>query len=117
MCRVASPRGHVATAVRNTQSRCMLPEHARHCQGDKPRHHSFPSSMKVELFALCDYAADYGGKLTVVGIFDSIFAKQLPAVHALCCVAVKLRFEKIEEGEKRVRLSISDDDGKPVLQP
>lgn len=73
--------------------------------------------MKVELFALCDFAADYGGKLTVVGTFDSIFAKQMPAVHAHCCLAVKLRFEKIEEGQKRVRLSISDDDGKAVLPP
>ena len=73
--------------------------------------------MKVELFALCDFAADYGGKLTVVGTFDSIFAKQMPAVHPHCCLAVKLRFEKIEEGQKRVRLSISDDDGKAVLPP
>jgi hypothetical protein len=73
--------------------------------------------MKVELFALCDFAADYGGKLTVVGIFDSIFARQIPAVHPHCCVAVKLRFEKIEEGPKKLRLSISDDDGRPVLPP
>jgi len=73
--------------------------------------------MKVELFALCDFAADYGGKLNVVGMFDSIFARQMPAVHPHCCLAVKLRFEKIEEGAKKLRLSISDDDGKPVLPP
>lgn len=73
--------------------------------------------MKVELFALCDFAADYGGKLSVVGIFDSIFARQMPAVHPHCCLAVKLRFEKIEEGAKKLRLSVSDDDGKPVLPP
>lgn len=73
--------------------------------------------MKVELFALCDFAADYGGKLTVVGVFDSIYARQMPAVHAHCCLAVKLRFEKIEEGAKKLRLSIADDDGKPVLPP
>ncbi len=71
--------------------------------------------MKVELFALCDFAADYAGKLSVVGVFDSIFAKQMPAVHPHCCLAVKLRFEKIEEGPKKLRLSISDDDGKLVL--
>lgn len=71
--------------------------------------------MKVELFALCDFAADYGGKLSVIGVFDSIFTKQMPAVHPHCCIAVKLRFEKIEEGPKKLRLSISDDDGKLVL--
>jgi hypothetical protein len=73
--------------------------------------------MKVELFALCDFAADYAGKLNVIGVFDSIFAKQMPAVHPHCCIAVKLRFEKIEEGQKRVRLSVSDADGKSILPP
>ncbi len=73
--------------------------------------------MKVELFALCDFAADYGGKLNVVGIFDSIFTRQMPAVHPHCCLAVKLRFDKIEEGPKKLRLSIADDDGKAVLPP
>jgi hypothetical protein len=73
--------------------------------------------MKVEVLALCDFAADYGGKLTVVGVFDSIFARQMPAVHAHCCIAAKLRFEKIEEGAKKLRLTISDDDGKAVLPP
>jgi hypothetical protein len=73
--------------------------------------------MHVEAFALCDFAADYGGKLTIVGIFDSIFARQMPAVHPHCCIAVKIRFEKIEEGAKKLRLSLADDDGKPVLPP
>jgi len=73
--------------------------------------------MKTELFALCDFAADYGGKLNIIGVFDSIFAKQMPAVHAHCCIAVKLRFEKIEEGPKRLRLSLTDVDGKSILPP
>jgi len=54
--------------------------------------------MKLELFTLCDFAADYGGKLSVVGIFDTLGAKQVPAVHPQCAVAAKMRFEKIEEG-------------------
>jgi hypothetical protein len=71
--------------------------------------------MKIELLALADFAADYGGKLTVVGLFDTIFARQMPAVHPHCCLAVKLRFDKEEEGQKRLRLAICDDDGKLVL--
>ena len=71
--------------------------------------------MKIELLALADFAADYGGKLSVVGIFDTIFARQMPAVHPHCCLAVKLRFDKDEEGQKRLRLSICHDDGKLVL--
>ena len=71
--------------------------------------------MKIELLALADFAADYGGKLSVVGIFDTIFARQMPAVHAHCCLAVKLRFDRDEEGQKRLRLAICNDDGKLVL--
>ena len=71
--------------------------------------------MKIELLTLADFAADYGGKLSVMGIFDTIFARQMPAVHPHCCLAVKLRFDKEEEGQKRLRLSICDDDGKLAL--
>lgn len=71
--------------------------------------------MKIELLALADFAADYGGKLSVIGIFDTIFARQMPAVHPHCCLAVKLRFDKDEEGSRRLRLVICNDDGKLVM--
>lgn len=71
--------------------------------------------MKIDLFTVCDFAADYAGKLSVVGVFDTISSNQAPVVHPHWCVAIKLRFEKIEEGPKRLRLSISDTDGKAVL--
>lgn len=71
--------------------------------------------MKIELLALADFAADYGGKLSVIGIFDTIFARQMPAVHPHCCLAVKLRFDRDEEGQKRLRLAICDDDGKLAI--
>ena len=71
--------------------------------------------MKIELFTVCDFAADYSGKLTVVGIFDTLNAKQVPVVHPHWCVAAKLRFDKIEEGQKKIRFSISDTDGRTVL--
>ena len=73
--------------------------------------------MKIELFAICDFAADYAGKLVVVGIFDSLNAHQVPVVHPNLSVAIKIRFEKIEEGEKKVRFSISNADGGTVLPP
>lgn len=71
--------------------------------------------MRVELFALCDFAADYAGKLSVIGIFDTMWTTQSPAVLPHCSVAVKFRFEKIEEGQKRLRLSVADMDGHPVI--
>ncbi|MEW6601005.1 MAG: hypothetical protein AB1499_08545 [Nitrospirota bacterium] len=73
--------------------------------------------MKVELFVLCDAATDYQGKLNLLGTFDSVWAKQVPAVHPLCAVALRIRFLKIEEGEHKVKISIVDADGKAVVKP
>ncbi len=73
--------------------------------------------MKVELFVLCDAATDYHGKLNILGTFDSIWTKQIPAAHPLCAVALRLRFLKIEEGEHKIKISIVDEDGKAVVKP
>jgi hypothetical protein len=70
--------------------------------------------MDVEVFALCDAATDYGGKLNLLGTFDSIVTRQFPCLHPHCAVALRLRFERPEEGDHRFRIGIVDEDGKPV---
>ena len=70
--------------------------------------------MEIEIFALCDAATDYGGKLNLLGTFDMIQTKQFPATHPYCSVALRVRFERIEEGDHRVRISIVDEDGKSI---
>lgn len=72
--------------------------------------------MKVEIFTLCDAAtADAGGKLNILGSFDRIHAASVPVTHPLCALAIKLRFERLEEGQKRVRISFMDADGQAVM--
>ena len=73
--------------------------------------------MKTELFILCDAATDYQGKLNILGTFDAIWSKQIPAVHPFCAVALRLRFSKIEEGEHKIKISIIDEDGNAVVKP
>jgi hypothetical protein len=70
--------------------------------------------MNVEVFALCDAATDYGGKLNLLGTFDSIRSRQFPAVHPHCAIAVRVRFEKNEARDHRFCIRIVDEDGKPV---
>ena len=41
-----------------------------------------------------------------------IIIKQTPIVYPSCSVAIKLRFEKIEEGNKNLRISFVGADGK-----
>ena len=71
--------------------------------------------MRIEAFLLCDCATDQQGKLNVLGAFDNIFTKQMPAIHPACTVAARIRFEKIEEGEHKVRIDVIDQDGKSIV--
>jgi hypothetical protein len=72
--------------------------------------------MKAEIFTLCDAAtADAGGKLNILGSFDRINASSIPVTHPLCALAIKLRFERLEEGQKRIRISFVDSDGNAVM--
>ncbi len=72
--------------------------------------------MNVDVFTLCDFAQNTpGNKMNIVGTFNRIFARQIPAVHPLCALAVLMRFEQIEHGTKNIRVSIIDSDGRPVV--
>jgi Family of unknown function (DUF6941) len=72
--------------------------------------------MKVEIFTLCDAATtDAGGKLNILGSFDRLNAKEAPVTHPQCALAIKVRYERLEEGQKRVRISFVDSDGKAIM--
>jgi hypothetical protein len=71
--------------------------------------------MEVEVFAVCDAATDSSGKLNMLGAFDRIGAKQFPLVHPHCAIALRVRFDRIEEGNHRVKLSLIDADGNEVI--
>jgi len=71
--------------------------------------------MKVELFTLADYAvAVPGGKLTIVGTFDRLTPPKLPYQQPPFYLVGKLRFDATETGEKRIKFTISNPDGKMI---
>lgn len=71
--------------------------------------------MKVELFAMCDAATDSAGKLNILGVYDTIGSAKVPFVQNRCAIVLKIRFERIERGEHKLKLTIVDQDGKPVV--
>ena len=73
--------------------------------------------MKVEVFCLCDAATDNRGKLNVLGTFDQIYSAKMPVVHPACAIALRMRFDKMEEGVHKVNIQLVDPDGHPVFQP
>lgn len=70
--------------------------------------------MEIQIAVLCDAATDSNGKLNILGTFDTIYSTQLPVVHPQCSIAIRMTFNKVEEGAHRVRLNFVDEDGKPV---
>jgi hypothetical protein len=71
--------------------------------------------MKVEIFTLCEFAKNEPGKLTIIGAFDTFHSAALPAVMQLGAIAIRMRFDRIEEGLKRIRFNIIDADGQLIV--
>ena len=72
--------------------------------------------MDIQVAVLCDAATDNNGKLNILGTFDTIFTAQLPAVHPQCSIALRMMFNKVEEGPHKIRLNFVDEDGKSLMQ-
>lgn len=73
--------------------------------------------MDVQTALLCDSAADYGGKLCVLGAFDTIWARQFPAVHPFCSVAIRVVFRDMDAGKHQMKIQMIDDDGHNLVPP
>lgn len=73
--------------------------------------------MEIEIFTLADFAQDNHSKLTIVGTFDSIQAKQFPCAHPSCFIATRLRFSGKETGDHGFKLRLVDAEGKEMIQP
>lgn len=73
--------------------------------------------MTIEVFVLCDSANDSGGKLNLLGAFNTMMAYELPAIHPFCMVALRLRFERSEQGSHRLTLNIKGPDGRQIIPP
>jgi len=73
--------------------------------------------MTVEIFTFCDFAQDNGGKLTIVGSFDTIRAPGLPVVLPLVSLAAKLRFSLQERGMHHFEITFTDLDGQRAFPP
>ena len=73
--------------------------------------------MKVEIFSFCDFAQENGGKLTVVGTFDTIISRSFPCVHPQLSVVIRLRFDLWEFANHSFRIECNDLDGNVSLEP
>ncbi|MDR2052275.1 MAG: hypothetical protein LBP80_02595 [Treponema sp.] len=72
--------------------------------------------MKTEIFTFCDFAQESGGKLTVVGTFDTIIARNFPCVHPQLSVVIRLRFDLWEFSNHSFRIETRDLDDEMSME-
>ncbi len=73
--------------------------------------------MQVLLASLCDSAADYAGKLCVLGAFDTLCAREFPVVHPACALAIRITFEPQDAGLHEFSIRCIGPDGNQALPP
>ncbi|HSI65340.1 MAG TPA: hypothetical protein VLE43_19600 [Candidatus Saccharimonadia bacterium] len=71
--------------------------------------------MQLLLATLCDSAADYQGKLCILGAFDTLCAQEFPVVHPQCSLAVRLLFYPEDAGRHNLSIQLEDEVGQPVM--
>ena len=72
--------------------------------------------MTIQVAVLCDAATEYNGKLNLLGTFDTLYAPKLPAHHPRCSVAIRIAFDRNEEGPHHLHIHFVDEDGQRIIQ-
>lgn len=70
--------------------------------------------MDIQIASLCDFAADYNGKLVVTGTFDTLAARALPVVHPMCALALRFCFTLEDAGRHKLMINIINEDGESL---
>ncbi|WP_395744681.1 DUF6941 family protein [Prosthecobacter sp.] len=73
--------------------------------------------MNIQLAIVCDFAADYQGKLCIQGAFDTLCAQTFPVMHPQCFIAVRIIFQTEDAGKHEFLIRCVDPEGKEFLPP
>ena len=73
--------------------------------------------MQVLLATLCDSAADYQGKLSLLGAFDTLCARELPVVHPQCSLAIRICYDPQDAGRHQMKIRCVDPSDQECLPP
>lgn len=71
--------------------------------------------MHIEMFALCDAATDYNGRLNILGAFEGVSGPMLPVVRERCSVVARMRFETEESGSHTLAVRFQYSEGEAIM--
>lgn len=72
------------------------------------------TSLRIEVFVLCEAAQEFDGRLNLFGTFDTIRTAAAPVIVPVLTAAIRLRFWPEEAGGHCCTLRVIDNDGQPV---
>lgn len=70
--------------------------------------------MDIEIFTICDFAQVNQDKMTIVGTFNTLSSGEFP-LKASFYIALRIRFDKINEGNYNIEFSIEDYNNKAIV--
>ena len=73
--------------------------------------------MELLVAVLCDAAGDYGGTLNLIGVRDTLYARQFPVVHPQCALALRFCFSSEDDGEHKLNIRLLNADGQAMVPP
>jgi hypothetical protein len=73
--------------------------------------------VQILLATLCDFAADYNGKLSIMGAFDTLCAREFPVVHPQCAFALRMFFDHEDQGHHDFNLRLLGPEDEDVVPP
>jgi hypothetical protein len=71
--------------------------------------------VQILLSTLCDFAADYNGKLSVIGAFDTLGARDFPVIHPQCAYALRMFFDHEDQGTHQFKLKLLGPEDEEVV--
>ena len=67
--------------------------------------------MNLEIFTICDAATVSGGKLNILGAFDTITSGEIPVVHRALAIVIRLRGKTGDIDNHKISLIAVDEQG------
>ena len=71
--------------------------------------------MRLEIAAICEAATEQGGKLNMLGAFDTLYASAFPHTLPQCTFVFRIRFNRAESGDHSIKLTLKDSNGVPLI--
>ena len=72
--------------------------------------------LRLEVFAICDSANEFDGRLNILGTYEALEASEFPFILPTAAVVLRIRLWPMEGDQHKFRIGIASPDGKPLLK-